>query len=630
MAWNPEKAQAFKASFFDFLKYLRIDSKEGGGRSPLTPYGAQLRFLDGVFAGLEQDIHHFVILKARQLGITTISLALDLFWLGVVDGLQGAIVFDKADNMAKGRQLLLRYMESLPRSLHFPGKKTENRNGLWLENGSSLDYLVAGVRKTNGSGGLGRSRALNFVHGTECSSWADEDGLASLERSLAEKFPDRLYIWESTARGFNTFYRMWERAKIDDLTRRAVFIGWWAKEDYSAAKDTPIYKRYGVLPPTADEIARIELVKREYHHEISQEQLAWWRHEEDPASTSPEESSESVGSDILMQELPWHEEDAFLLTGASFFSGLLLSQAAKKARLHPYKGYRYHMAEDFLATSVEQVRTARETQLKVWEEPDPNGIYVIGADPAFGSSETADRYCIQILRCYADGLDQVAEFCTTILTTYQFAWVCAHLCGAYAGQSGSARLILEINGPGEAVLNEFRTLQMIMTTGYMRADAEKLGLKNMFDNVRNYFYQRADSLSRSNLLHFKTNTTLKISIMNRLRDAFQCGQLAIHSLECLEEMSNIVQSGDSIKGEGNSKDDRAMAMAIAVRAWNDSERMRMVAAHRTRENEKKSKTMSTEDMQAMFNRGIVQSFFSEKNQQRRQIVRAARRNRWNW
>jgi hypothetical protein len=120
-------------------------------------------------------------------------------------------------------------LESLPRSHSIP-IVSHNRNGLVLKNGSSLDYLVAGTRK---NGGLGRSRAYNFLHATECSSWGDQEGLESLEKSLAAKYPARLYVFESTARGYNMFHTMWEEAKEDTLVKRAIFIGWWAKEEYA-------------------------------------------------------------------------------------------------------------------------------------------------------------------------------------------------------------------------------------------------------------------------------------------------------------------------------------------------------------------------------------------------------------
>src|SRR5215469_7216118 len=616
--WNPAKVQAVRAAFNDFLGYLRIDSKETGGRVLLKPYQAQLRFLDGIFAGLARDVHSFTVLKARQLGVTTISLALDLFWLGIIDGLQGALIFDTEGNKEKSRTLLRRYVESLPPRLSFPRIAKENRNGLVLENGSTFDYLVAGVRKSVGSGGLGRSRAYNFCHATECSSWGDESGLQSLVRSLADSFPDRLYIWESTARGFsNPFYDMWDDAKTDELTKSAIFIGWWAKEVYAVARDSLIYEKYSKLPVTEREQRRIDAVKDQYGVSISAEQLAWYRHQADPGATG-DELDGRVGSDILDQELPWTEQEAFLHSGANFFSG--------EAITHAYKGYRYAMSEEFFATEVVQVRTPRDAQLKVWEEPDPTGIYVVSADPAFGSSETADRYCCQVLKCYADGIDHVAEFTATQIATYQFAWIIAHLCGAY----NNCRHILEINGPGEAVANEFRTLKTLMTTGYVREEAEETGLRAIFDHVRSYLYHRPDSLGGGYYLHFKTNLMNKKSNMNRLRDAFQMKLLKVRSIECLSEMGDIVESGDTIKGEGHKKDDRVMAMALGVRCWNDMERMRLVAQNYTREEATKAKNATEADMQAKFNSMIVGDFFARQRAGRERAARAARRTRWNW
>jgi hypothetical protein len=54
------------AAFEDFLGYIRIDSKETGGLSPLIPYRAQRMALEDIKQGLLEDVHWFVFLKARQ------------------------------------------------------------------------------------------------------------------------------------------------------------------------------------------------------------------------------------------------------------------------------------------------------------------------------------------------------------------------------------------------------------------------------------------------------------------------------------------------------------------------------------------------------------------------------------
>ena len=119
-----------------------------------------------------------------------------------------------------------------------------------------------------------------------------------------------------------------------------------------------------------------------------------------------------------------------MMTGTSFFSNSRCTEAAKSAKKKTPDHFRYVFGQLFQDTEV-LPSTERLGTLKIWEEPIDSAYYVIGADPAYGSSDWADRFCIQVFRCYADGLDQVAEFATHEMNTYQFAWVIAHLAGAY-------------------------------------------------------------------------------------------------------------------------------------------------------------------------------------------------------
>lgn len=624
--FKPEFSETLKAAFYDFIGHVTIDSKELGP-TRVEPYFGQNLFINEVFDGLAQDIHWYVVLKARQLGLTTISILLDIFWISYFPGLQGGLVTDTEGNKEKIRTLISRILESLPAAYTIP-TVSNNRNGLVLQNGSSLDYIVAGVRK---NGGLGRSRAYNFLHATECSSWGDQEGLESLQKSLAEKFPARLYIFESTARGYNMFYNMWEETKVDSITKKGIFIGWWAKEDYSyhknaSMKERELFARYTKASLTQEEEELVDIVKRKYDFSITMEQLAWYRHHRDPAGDAELLSEESNG--IIEQELPWHEDQAFMLTGAGFFSPQSLSDAMKLALKQPFKGFRYHMGEEFTATTIESVRSAKLSQLKVWEEPDPAGVYVIGADPAYGSSDEADRYVAQVFRVYSDGMDQVAEFCYANIKTYQFTWIVAHLAGLYS----NARLLIELNGPGEAVLTEFRNLKTQLNAGLITTvDEGKKDLKNVLLNVKNYLYHRADSLGSGVALHWKTTGSNKIVIYNQFRDGFSLGQIKIRSAECLEEMKKIVQEGLSIKGEGSSKDDRPMACALATRAWIDGERNTLQTAGRTREMEAKAKDLTHQDMQQIFTSNIISSFLARQAATRvwkaRELLSGRRRRR---
>ena len=623
--WNKKKVAEFRAAFEDFLKYLQIDSKETGV-GPLTLYNAQKRFLDEVFAGLENDIHFFVVLKARQLGISTITRALLLFWNFMHGGLRTALIYDTDSNKEDARKEMQRFYDGLPES-HRIGQTKHDRYMFGFDNGSLISYFVAGIKKTKGSGGLGRSRGINVAGATEISSWGDIEGLRAFERSLAQQFPDRLYIFESTARGFNIFYDMVEEAKSDDLTKKFIFIGWWAKEIYALQRDSALFARYGVDPPDETEQRKIDEVKRLYNYTVTQEQLAWYRHETDPNVEHRSRDSEE-SDEILQQELPWTEQEAFLLSGSQFFPSEKLTAATLEATKENPKAYYYVMTDEFTSTTIKEARSIKHAQLLVWEEPDPSGVYVLGADPAYGSSEDGDQYCIQVLRCYADGVDQVAEFCTKMMTTYQFAWVIAHLCGAYA----NARLLLELNGPGSAVFNAFRELETLIKQGYLKEKAEEQGFANIFDNVRQYLWARQDTLSRNpTAFHFETNTKRKIQIMERLRDFFHVRQLRVRSLAALAEMKNIVRNGDSIQGDGASHDDRVMGLALAIRAWEDSERRRLIMENRTREWEAKRRDMTQADMYKIWNDSIVGDFFTRQRRDRVAEQRRVRRgSRYNW
>lgn len=624
--WNKQKVSVFKAAFADFLQYVVIDSKETG-EGPLRLYGAQKRLLSEIFTGLENDVHWFVILKARQLGMSTIVRALIVFWAYMHAGLRVALVYDSNKNAKEAREEITLFLSRLPKTHSIP-VTSHSKEYLQLSNGSRVSYLVAGTKKTPNSGGLGRSLGFNCCGCTEMSSWADIEGLRAFERSLAQKFENRLFIWESTARGFNIFHDLWKEAKADDLTKKAIFIGWWAKELYTIDKGTPLFDRYGLKPPTEDEQQQINIVKERYGHAVTMEQLAWYRHEYDPDREANDER-EHAGQDIITQELPWFEEEAFIKSGADFFPNDKLSQAMRDVARLKCKGYNYYMSDNFLATIVEQVDgSTRKAMLKVWEEPDPTGVYVIGADPAFGSNEDSDRHSAQVLRCYADGLDQVAEFNTTRIVDYQFAWALAHLCGVY----GNARLLIELNGPGHTVWNEFRTLEILLTRGYMREAALERGMTNIFDHVRQYLWYRQDSLSKNpSMFQWETNAKRKEQIMTRLRDLFHLGQIRIRSFDCLEEMSIMVREDGSIHGEGKHHDDRVMSLALAARAWDDSERKRLIAQDRTRINEERRRDLSPVDMQTMFQEGIVGSFFQEQRRSRVRAQRAAKRGaRWAW
>jgi Terminase RNaseH-like domain len=561
--------------FYAFCSQLKIETKEEGLRKMDHLLGTQTYVMDEIAKGLDDDVHFFVILKGRQLGITTISLALDLYWHFTNPGLQGTLTTDTEENRDMFRSTLSMYMEGLPKEYKIP-LLAHNRNQLSLRNRSRLFYQVAGTRS---KGTLGRGKAITYLHGTETSSWGDEEGLASLLASLAETNPMRMYIFESTARGFNMFHDMYVTAKRAK-TQRAIFCGWWRNEFYAADPKSDVYKVYWDGKLTSEEKEWTKDIKKLYNVEINSRQMAWWRWK----------MTEGIKDDSLMyQEFPPTEDYAFVMTGTSFFSNSRCTDAAKIAKKIQPDFYRYTMGANFQDTEVIK-STERLATLSVWEEPIDSAYYVIGADPAYGSSDWADRFCIQVFRCYADGMEQVAEFATSEMNTYQFAWVIAHLAGAYKNST----LNLEVNGPGQAVINELRNLKRLAAAQGGRVGRDLL---DVLGSMQNYIWRRNDTLGgMSNSIGWLTTSATKERMLNYMKDYFERGMMAIYSMDTIEEMKTVVRDGGSIEATGRNKDDRVIASALAAAAYAEQVQPRLIAQKITRDVSRKQEDFTPEQI----------------------------------
>lgn len=551
------------ARFESFCSCLRITPKEFTGPQPLRWLGSQRYFVDEVAEGLSRDVHAFVILKGRQMGISTVCCALDLYWLFKYPGTQGAIVTDSDDNRELFRSFLTQYMESLPPALK-PAKVLHNRNQFVLDNDSRLMYMVAGLKK---SGNLGRAKSANFLHATECSSWGDEEGYMSLTNTLAQVNPNRLYVFESTARGYNAFYESWEVAKKSH-TQKAIFIGWWRNELYQKSRDSIDFKTYWDGQPTGDERVWLREVFELYGVEVTPEQLAWWRW----YVTEQMKGDETMA----LQEMPPTENYAFQLSGSKYFSAERTNAAYQAAVKCDRMHFRYRFGPNFEDTEfIETTEELGEVSIWEWPEKTGRGVYALGADPAYGSNEWADEFAGCMMRCYADRAEQVLEIGTPDWTEQQFAWVLAHLCGFY----GNTTLCLEMLGPGGAVLNELNNLKRL--AGTMRPKDPRAGPMDVVGLIRDYMWRRQDSLTGSYALQWQTNQREKIRMYSTFRSYFERGMLTLRSPELLAQFRNIHRQGDRIGGEGRAKDDRVTAACLATVAWNDQIMYELQAANRT-------------------------------------------------
>ncbi len=226
-----------------------------------------------------------------------------------------------------------------------------------------------------------------------------------------------------------------------------------------------------------------------------------------------------------------------------------------------FQGYRYELGDNFLKMRMRLAQSVEEVQLRVWEKPQPNAKYVIGVDPAFGSSEEADSTVISVWRCFSDKLVQVAEYASPITTTQNCAWVLGHLAGEYR----DCMINLEYHGGGGEVAMEMKHLRQSIQFGGLMNVARDMKVEHALDSARWFYWRRPDSIGgQPSAHHFTTNGQNKPIALNRMNDAYISNQLIVRSVPLLEEMTTMKREGDRIAASGRNKDDRVMSGMLAV------------------------------------------------------------------
>jgi hypothetical protein len=428
-----------------------------------------------------------------------------------------------------------------------------------------LDLLAAGSNPD-----LGASRALNLLHATECSLWRSLAGVESLKASLARINPNRLFMYESIANGFNWYYQHCQQAK-EDRHMRFVFVGFWANPTYQIPKSDPDYKTYWDNHITDEELNRARYVKQNYNYIVKPEQIAWWRRE-----------AEFKQEEYMLRHYPWTETECFIASGTGFFPAKRTLELQEQLTPGlPYKGYEYHFEDNFLGSRIEQVRDPEKAMLRVWEPPEDRGIYVVGVDPAGGGGGDANDHAIQVLRCYADRCVQVAEFQTNQPLTYQLAWVMCHLCGAYKDHICN----LEVSGIGAAVMPEVRNLRQLAERGIIQGEPGSDKILDMIGNVRWFLYRRPDTLGGAgNVVNWKTNQDNKHMIYSELRDSIMLPRLEIRSHRLVAQMQAIVEEEGGfleVAQDVSENDDLVSAMTLAHHIWIEWRRPGLVARRLT-------------------------------------------------
>jgi len=616
MSTEIQSADDWIKIFLEFIKYLKIDSKEIQAEddkgSALNLWTSQRLFLQELAYGLSRGIRVFYVLKSRQLGISTISLAIDIFWLAMHPGTIGCLVLDTESNRETFRAVIRRYIKSFPPN--FFGKSFvvvkggDNRNMMRFSNGSRLDFLVAGTRKNTT---WAESKGYAFAHLTEVSKYGDSRGLDSFKESMSTTNPNRLYIYESTANGFNHWRDMWFEAGRDKTMLHRMFIGFWANDLNMIPKTDPRFAIYGSEAPDEDEQAQMDWVKNHCGLKVRMEQLAWYRWRI---------SDTSVDLDSIHQLQPWNDDECFVKSGNSFFPMRVISDKLKVLIDDPvpFHGFKYWLGNDFYAGKMEEIvdqERIDDVYLKIWDKPREGHYYAIGMDVAQGRTDTSDSNTIEVFDCFADRMVQVAEWTSESEDTRQAAWVLAYLAGIYT----QCRINIDVTGGyGIQIMNELDQLKQRMRSDMYSKITGGYNWDDFLSNASWYLYHRPDSMGSGYAKNWVWSPKTKFWAMNSYRDSFNCSLIDIRSQALLNQMSMVVRDGMDVGAfvgaKGRQHDDLVFAAVIAEVAWKEWFRPMMINENYTYATVMAAESGDPRQMKDKVVQGIVDKFFKDKEE----------------
>lgn len=308
-----------------------------------------------------------LVLKGRQQGFTTLVTAYQLSCSILNRNFQGYTLADKSDNAEAIFQNKAKFpYGQLPEVLK-PTEKFNNRKQLLFERINS-SWAVDTATKD-----VGRSRTVNFFHGSECAFW--KDGIAPIQGALGEAFTRNcIKIYESTANGYNDYQKMW-----DSGAHINCFYEWWRTKEYRIRFPTEEAKQeFLEFIPSKQDWINVRLQWLQNDIGLDPEQLYWYWNKYD----------KYLDKDLIKQEYPCTPREAFLLSGKNVFdTEKLLARLARIKK--PIKtGYFTYDYDGLKISNVKWV-TDRNGYIHIYQLPNTPQVtkYCIGGDTAGEGSD---------------------------------------------------------------------------------------------------------------------------------------------------------------------------------------------------------------------------------------------------
>lgn len=565
---DPEQAAraAIKAIAQDFYIFAErnLVIKEKMTKK-LVPFASVINWeQQQVIERVVDDLKHgrpirYIILKARQMGISTLIEALCYWWTSTHRYVTSVIIAHEKNAVNALYKMFRRYYEySHP---HFqPDRKYNTKQELvfdvsdeikkqYQEEGKTPPGLQSEIKTMVAADGKGRADNINFFHGSEVAFWDDSADIVSSALQAVPMAPESFVFLESTANGIGGyFYDEWQLAKRGESQFTPLFFAWWEHDGYE-------------LPATAEDVGNLDEEEQTLYElfeeaKIPVEQwprkIIWRRAKKREFRTEPKK---------FYQEYPSTPEEAFLASGRPVFDTRQL-QAMEKIALDaattkPYicgevmKNPDTSSIEKFIFHEYRRVGENDPTPFRVWWLPEKDHRYVIGVDVSEGIEIESSKgkepdYSV------VDIIDITGEVPKTVARWR--GYIDPDLLGDVVYNLGmfynKALVGVEINNHGIATA---------------------ANLKNRF--YRNLYMRETQEDEqfqvRTTKFGWQTNKKTKPIMISELQRAIREGGIIDLDIVFVREAMSYVKKDDgSMAAQEGQHDDTVMAKAIALQMAN--------------------------------------------------------------
>ena len=328
-----------------------------------------------------------VVLKARQEGVSTWVAGRFTHKTNLFAGQKALIIADELARAEAIYGIYERYYSELPEDLHPQIKSRAGRRHMAFMHDSEIAIRPAS------DANAGRAATLHLLHCSEIGFWPVNTQRETW-RSAIQAVPDfgSEVIVESTANGMGgLFHELWMLTQKRNSGWLGIFLPWWIHEEYDCDESNP---------PTQAELDSIEKHADDFELQALGDGIPWngekyvlplsrlaWRRRTiverfagDPLTLGKDSTRD------FQQEYPATAEEAFLMSGSTFFDEERLRVLALKAKNPVRTGNlgAFDVQREGVTVRVVRLSDSRRGLVEVWDPPTEGEHYTIGADTAEG------------------------------------------------------------------------------------------------------------------------------------------------------------------------------------------------------------------------------------------------------